>query len=242
MLKRINAGVWIAQAVALMATTATAPAAAQAVACGNAPIGVRFAEAAKLCGRSYAPSSKAESTLAESVSVRVTVPDLSLPVSVSMPGYRRGDAAVPRRAVAARLSRTTPNDALLVAVGQRYRIDPQFLASIMTAESAGRQTAISPKGALGLMQVMPATARSVGVREPRKMLSDRALALSAGAAYLKHLQRQFGNNLALVAAAYNAGPGAVRKYRGIPRYRETQTYVGRVMSRYAATRSGPAPR
>jgi soluble lytic murein transglycosylase-like protein len=83
---------------------------------------------------------------------------------------------------------------------------------------------------------MPATARSLGVRDPGALLTDRTLALSTGAAYLKKLQGQFGNNVPLVVAAYNAGPGAVVKYKGVPRYRETQGYVRTVMGRYAAAR------
>lgn len=239
MLRQVAVGSSFARTGAVLLAIA-APVAAQASPCNGTSISARFAEASKLCGQT-AGSAKAATQPAASPLLRATLPEIAAPVSISMPRTYRGAAPVPRRATAARAP-TTPDDALLVAVGQRYRIDPQLLASIMSAESAGRITAISPKGALGLMQVMPATARSVGVREPRKMLSDRALALSAGAAYLKHLQKQFGNNLPLVVAAYNAGPGAVRKYRGIPRYRETQTYVGRVMSRYAATRSGTAPR
>ena len=62
------------------------------------------------------------------------------------------------------------------------------------------------------------------------------LALATGAAYLKQLQRRFGNNVPLVVAAYNAGPGAVQKYRGVPRYRETQGYVRDVLGRYATAR------
>lgn len=215
--------------------------AAQAAPCPASAIGARFSEAAKLCGEEPAPLTDAASgstalaTAPALAGARVVVPETSAPVSISMPGYSRRLAAAVRQVHrSSDAAGRVPNDALMVAVGRRYRVDPHLLASIMSAESAGNMSAISNKGALGLMQVMPATARSMGVRDPRQLLTDRALALSAGAAYLKHLQRQFGNNLPLVVAAYNAGPGAVVKYRGIPRYRETQTYVGRVMSRYSA--------
>jgi soluble lytic murein transglycosylase-like protein len=135
------------------------------------------------------------------------------------------------------VSRATGVDPLIHAVGRNYRIDPRLLAAMVRAESAGRPGAISHKGALGLMQVMPGTARSLGVREPRALLRDPALALSTGALYLKTLQAKFGNNLPLVVAAYNAGPGAVtRAGMRVPAYRETQGYVSTVMGRYGRSR------
>ena len=201
----------------------------QAATCAGDAIGARFAEAAKICG---APRAALTTSVAASA---VIVPDTMAPVSVSMPGYRKRLSAAVRQI---RMAGGAPTSALIVDIGRRYRIDPHLLASMMHAESAGNPGAISNKGALGLMQVMPGTARSLGVRDPRALLTDRTLALSTGAAYLKQLQGQFGNNVPLVVAAYNAGPGAVVKYRGIPRYRETRGYVGKVMSRYAAARGG----
>lgn len=220
-----------ALAAALAAAAASVATPAVAASCDGNAIGARFTEAAKLCG-------PGQPRAASSVTA-VVVPDTSGPVSISVPGYRKRLAAAVRQV---RRSSAAPTDALVVAVGRRYRIDPRLLASIVSAESAGRPTAVSHKGALGLMQVMPATARGLGVRDPRALLTDRELALSTGAAYLKTLQRQFGNNVPLVVAAYNAGPGAVVKYKGIPRYRETQGYVGKVMSRYAAARVGTTAR
>ncbi|MEG3175314.1 lytic transglycosylase domain-containing protein [Sphingomonas sp. RB3P16] len=129
-------------------------------------------------------------------------------------------------------------DRMVQAVGYRYRVDPNLLAAIVHAESRGRAGAISSKGALGLMQVMPATARGMGVAEPRAMLTNPGLALTTGARYLKHLQSRLGNDVPLVVAAYNAGPGAVLKAgRRVPRYRETQGYVRTVLGRYAASRA-----
>lgn len=119
------------------------------------------------------------------------------------------------------------------AVGRDYDIDPDLLRAVMHVESRGDAAAISPKGARGLMQVMPATARRFGVREPLVELSDPMVNIRTGAAYLKTLQGRFGNNLELVLAAYNAGEGAVIKYgRKIPPYRETQGYVTSVLGRY----------
>lgn len=204
---------------------------ASAADCGAGNIGSRFSEAAKLCGASAPANASGNASFQPAAAVQVAETHTA---SISMPGYQRRLAAAVQQV--RRKGGSRAPDSLLVAVGQRYRIDPHLLASIVSVESGGDPSAVSHKGALGLMQVMPATARSMGVRDPKALLTNRALALSTGAAYLKHLQGKFGNNVPLVVAAYNAGPGAVQKYRGIPRYRETQGYVRGVMGRYAAAR------
>ena len=223
----------------LGATTVAVPASGQGALCASSAIGARFIEAQKLCGTTSAPLPAAlPAGSAVPVAAVIATPVFaSAPVSISMPGYRKRLAAAVQQ-VRVRAPNGVPTDALITAIGHRYRIDPHLLASMMNAESAGRMSAVSNKGALGLMQVMPGTARSLGVRDPRMLLNDRVLAISTGAAYLKKLQAQFGNNVPLVVAAYNAGPGAVVRYNGIPRYRETQGYVGRVMNGYAARRYG----
>jgi len=166
--------------------------------------------------------------------IDIAAAELPRSVSISMPG-------LPRRAVsppASREHRSNPHFDLIVAVAQRYGIDPHLLAAVVKTESAGNGRAVSRKGALGLMQVMPATARSLGVGDPQRLLTDPGLALEVGASYLKVLQARLGNNVPLVLAAYNAGPGAVvRAGMRIPAYRETQAYVGRVMAGYAASRA-----
>ena len=225
--------------LALIAAGATGiaglPASVHAADCGTSGIGARFSEAARFCTGSSIPTVAAtdQPVAITPVAVRETAS-----VSVSMPGYQRRLAAAVQQ-VKRRGGSSAP-DALVVAIGRKYRIDPHLLASMVSAESGGNMRAVSHKGALGLMQVMPATARSLGVRDPGALLTDRTLALSTGAAYLKKLQGQFGNNVPLVVAAYNAGPGAVVKYKGVPRYRETQGYVRTVMGRYAAARGVPA--
>ena len=119
------------------------------------------------------------------------------------------------------------------AVGRDYNIDPDLLRAVMHVESRGNAAAVSPKGARGLMQIMPATAKRFGVREPLLELSDPMINIRTSAAYLKNLQHRFGNNLELVLAAYNAGEGAVIRH-GLktPPYRETQGYVTSVMGQY----------
>ena len=133
--------------------------------------------------------------------------------------------------------RTPARPSPLQAVSARYRVDPLLLESMVARESGFDPHARSAKGALGLMQVMPATARGLGVAEPARLLADPVLALATGAAYLKQLQGRFGNNVPLVLAAYNAGPGAVAHAVGVPPFAETRAYVGAVMRRYQTLRS-----
>ena len=204
---------------------------AQAGTCDAAAIGTRYVEALRFCG----PQTPVARTQADPV----LLPERSS-VSVSMPGFQKRLAQA-TGAVRARGGGGGANDALIASVAYRYRINPHLLASLVSAESAGRQRAVSNKGALGLMQVMPATARDLGVRNPSALLDDPVLAMHTGAKYLKQLQGQLGNNVPLVVAAYNAGPGAVMKAgRKVPRYRETQDYVRKVVGRYQAAQGGRA--
>lgn len=126
---------------------------------------------------------------------------------------------------------------LIDAVGRIYRIDPALLHAVVRQESGGRLAAVSSKGALGLMQVMPGTARELGVRDPAQLTQDPVLALTTGAVYLKRMQAKFGNDVPRVLAAYNAGPGAVQRHKGVPPYRETQAYVRSIVSNYQALRA-----
>lgn len=118
--------------------------------------------------------------------------------------------------------------ALVDRHARRQGLDPDLVHAVIGAESAYRADAVSPKGAIGLMQVMPATGRRFGVSD----LADPDANLRAGTAYLSHLLERF-DNLALALAAYNAGEGAVIRhgYR-IPPYPETQAYVQDVMASY----------
>ena len=110
-----------------------------------------------------------------------------------------------------------------------HAIDPQLLQAIISVESNGRANAISRKGAMGLMQVLPETGRRYGIEN----LLDPAQNIEAGTRYLRALAAMFNNDLALVLAAYNAGERAVERFGNrIPPYRETQLYVSRVTERY----------
>lgn len=108
----------------------------------------------------------------------------------------------------------------------RHGVDPALVRAVVSTESGGNPSATSPVGAMGLMQLMPATARSLGVQnayDPRENIEG-------GTKYLATLTQQFGLEKGL--AAYNAGPGTVSRYGGIPPYRETQNYVNRVLKLY----------
>lgn len=107
--------------------------------------------------------------------------------------------------------------------GSKYNLDPALLKAIADAESSFNPNAASGQGAIGLMQIMPDTAQSLGV-DPR----DPVQSILGAAQYLRTLIDDFQGNPRLAIAAYNAGPGAVRKYNGIPPYKETQDYVQRV--------------
>lgn len=119
----------------------------------------------------------------------------------------------------------------LTAAAREYGLDPLLLHAIAHVESRHNAQAVSPAGALGVMQVMPATAQRFGVGDPGRELHDVQTNVRAGAAYLQLLDKRFGGNLRLVVAAYNAGEGAVEKYgRDVPPYRETQGYVRDVLA------------
>lgn len=124
-------------------------------------------------------------------------------------------------------------DSIIESTAAKYGIDPALVKAVMTAESGGNPSARSSAGATGLMQLMPATARGLGVSNPL----DPAQNIEGGTKYLKgQLDRFKDINLAL--AAYNAGPGAVRKYGGVPPYRETQNYVTKVNELYRKFKNG----
>ncbi|MGH9754665.1 MAG: lytic transglycosylase domain-containing protein [Blastocatellia bacterium] len=120
-------------------------------------------------------------------------------------------------------------DEIIVAAASRHGIEPLLLFSVMSQESAFKSQAVSPKGARGLMQLMPATAARFGV----KNIFDPEQNIHAGARYLRFLLDLFDGNVSLALAGYNAGEGAVKKHGySVPPYRETINYVRKIKRRY----------
>jgi hypothetical protein len=129
-----------------------------------------------------------------------------------------------------------PYGSMIFEAAKRHSVNPQVVAALIRAESAGRARAVSHKGARGLMQLMPATAERFGTRKEK--LYDPKENIEAGIRYLSWLVEQFPNDLSKVLAAYNAGENAVLRYGGIPPYRETREYVRRIYTTLGLTVKG----
>jgi soluble lytic murein transglycosylase-like protein len=114
---------------------------------------------------------------------------------------------------------------IVTSASNRYGIDRDLVLSLIHAESAFNPNAVSPKGALGLMQLMPQTATRMGVQDPM----DAAANVEGGTRYLRDLLVLYNQNLTKALAAYNAGPGRIQQYHGVPPYPETITYINRVI-------------
>ena len=131
----------------------------------------------------------------------------------------------------------TPYAAEITAAAKQHGVDPALLAGLVKQESGFNPNAGSPAGAQGLTQLMPATAASLGVTD----VHDPVQALDGGAKYLRQQLDRFGGDVARALAAYNAGPGAVERFGGVPPYAETQNYVRKVQANAAEYRTaGPS--
>ncbi len=119
-------------------------------------------------------------------------------------------------------------DAAIDEAAARHHVDPNLVRSVVKVESNFNPNAVSRKGAMGLMQLMPSTARSLNVSNP----FDPQQNVDAGVRHLRKLLDTYGGNVRLSLAAYNAGAGAVARSAGIPRFRETQDYVRRITNLY----------
>lgn len=134
------------------------------------------------------------------------------------------ETAAARALDAASILETTPYGEIIAQMSQVHGVDPLLVRAVIQVESNYRPQARSPKGAMGLMQLMPATARQYQVRNPY----DPRANIEAGIKHLKGLIDKLGVELGL--AAYNAGEGAVKRFNGIPPYRETRNYVTKILA------------
>ena len=148
-------------------------------------------------------------------------------------------AATPEPVIPLQFDETTqkvpegPYGPMIYEAARRHSVNPQVVAALIRAESAGNPRAYSRKGARGLMQLMPSTAERFGTRKEK--LYDPKENLEAGIRYLSWLKDQFPNDLSKILAAYNAGENAVLRYGGIPPYRETRDYVKRIYTTLGLT-------
>ena len=134
----------------------------------------------------------------------------------------------------------SPYGKLIYEVAVRHAVNPHLVAAVIHVESSFNPRAISRKGACGLMQLLPDTARRFGLKQ-KKEIFDPAKNLEAGVKYLKWLTRRFDGDVQRVLAAYNAGEGAVDRFGGVPPYRETKNYVQKIFGLLGfTTAAGPA--
>lgn len=157
--------------------------------------------------------------------------------SAALAGAQAPAATTPALPPGAATGAATPFAAEIEAAAQRHGVDPALLKALIRQESNFNPNAVSPAGATGLTQLMPATAQGLGVSDP----TNPQQAIEGGAKYLRQQLDRFGGDEKLALAAYNAGPGAVARFGGVPPYAETQSYVQKVMGYAEQYRTAGAP-
>ena len=125
---------------------------------------------------------------------------------------------------------------LIQKYAKKHGVDPKLVQAMIRQESGFNSLAVSPKGAMGLMQLMPETAASLGVEDPFNVEQN----IKGGIQFLKSCLNRFGQNLPLALAAYNAGPGRVVEHQGMPPFKETHTYVKKIVQEYCGQTLDPA--
>ncbi len=125
-------------------------------------------------------------------------------------------------------SKTNNIDEIIKKISRKYGVDDKLIGIIAETESNKNGKAVSGKGAEGIMQLMPATSKMLGVKNPFDVEEN----IEGGVKYLKTLLEKYNGNIEKALAAYNSGPGKVEKYNGLPPYKETQNYVKKIMEQY----------
>src|SRR5271165_1722482 len=148
----------------------------------------------------------------------VDVPTAEIESFEAAPPEPKNEASLP--------AKNSDLKAIVAAASSQHQIDADFIASVIAAESANNPRAVSRKGAQGLMQLMPATASKLGVKDS----FDPADNVDGGVRYLRELLLQYNGDIPKALAAYNAGPQRVQQYKGVPPYRETHAYVARIIN------------
>ena len=143
------------------------------------------------------------------------------------------DSSIAHKSNPTDTSRSEIND-LIEKYAEKNGLDSDFVKAVVKQESGFNEKATSKCGAMGLMQLMPGTAKALNVNDPYNARDN----IEGGVKYLKGLMDRFDGDMKLALAAYNAGPNAVKKYNGVPPYNETQNYVKNIMSMYQRIQSG----
>ena len=156
-------------------------------------------------------------------------------VNTYLDGRKQADPAKPHNYQSLNVGFTQADiDAAIEEAAKRHNVDPNLVRSVIKVESNFNPNAVSRKGAMGLMQLMPATARSLNVSNP----FDPQQNVDAGVRHLRKLLDSYGGDVRLSLAAYNAGAGAVARSAGVPRFGETRNYVRRITQLYAGAEGG----
>jgi soluble lytic murein transglycosylase-like protein len=150
------------------------------------------------------------------------------PAIVPPPAPTAAPAVVPTHLAKVQPLKPQELKEVIESISDRHNLDPDFISSVIHAESGFNQHAVSPKGARGLMQLMPGTASKLGVSNS----FDPRANVEGGTQYLSELLQRYNFDVAKALAAYNAGPGRVQQYGGVPPYYETRTYVARIVRDY----------
>lgn len=153
----------------------------------------------------------------------------SVPVNKTQPQNNSFNQSVMAAVPRSLSSRSSAYADLIEKTSNAFQVESKFVHAIIHTESSYNPNAVSPVGAQGLMQLMPATARRFGVTNPYNPEQN----IQGGVSYLRWLLNRYNGNMVLAAAAYNAGEGRVDQYRGVPPYKETREYVRKVMQRYS---------